>query len=40
MSTKKGSLNSLKISELVKQEKLIFLYFEKNSNNSLMGMKI
>ena len=39
-STKTVSLNQLKISELVKHENLFFLHFEKNSNNSPMGVKI
>ena len=38
-STKKVSLNQLKISEMIKYEKQICLYFEKNSNKTLMGMK-
>ena len=33
-------LNQLKISEMVKHEKQICLYFGKNSDNSPMGMKI
>jgi len=39
-STKKGSLISLKILVDVKQKKLFFLYYSKNSNNFPMGLKI